>query len=158
MNPKPDGRFMNMAAAEAQRGFRKGEGGPFGAVIVVDGRVVARAHNRVLAACDPTAHAEVEAIRKACRRLGHWHLADAELYATCEPCPMCLAAVHWARIRRVYYGCTSEDAARAGFDDKLFADSLGRLRELRVEMVPFLREECLPLFEEWVRRPDRVVY
>lgn len=149
---------MRAAAAEARRGIRKGDGGPFGAVVVIDGRVVSRAHNRVLAACDPTAHAEVEAIRKAGRRLGRWHLGEAVLYATCEPCPMCLAAVHWARIRRVYYGCTSDDAARIGFDDKLFAESCLRLRGLRVELIPFLREECLPVFEEWARRADRILY
>ncbi len=150
--------FMRIAINEARKGFRKGEGGPFGAVIVIDGRVVARAHNRVLAAHDPTAHAEVMAIRKAGRRLGRWHLTEADLYATCEPCPMCLAAIHWARIRRVYFGCTSGDAARIGFADKLFFDSLGRLEGLHVEVVPFLRDECLPLFEEWSGREDRIVY
>jgi len=154
MNPA----FMRLAIGEARSGFRKGEGGPFGAVVVLDGRVVGRGRNRVLAARDPTAHAEVVAIRRAARRLGRWHLAEAELYATCEPCPMCLAAIHWARIKRVYYGCTTEDAARIGFDDKIFFESLGRLGNLRVEIVPFLRDECLPLFEEWFNRPDRVVY
>lgn len=154
----PDERFMKLAVAEARRGFRKGEGGPFGAVVVIDGEVVSRGHNRVLVSRDPTAHGEVTAIRKACRRLGRWHLAEAELYTTCEPCPMCLAAIHWARIRRYYFGCTTGDAARIGFDDKLFFRSLGRLENLRVEAVPFLREACLPLFEEWAGRPDRIIY
>ena len=98
------------------------------------------------------------AIRRASRRLGRYDLSDAVLYATCEPCPMCLAAIHWARIRTCYFGCTTRDAARIGFDDKMIYESCGRLVRSWVTSVPFLREECLPLFEEWRGRSDRVVY
>jgi guanine deaminase len=154
----PAERFMRIAVRDARRGYRRGDGGPFGAVVVIDGRIVGRGWNRVLVTRDPTAHAEIVAIRRASRRLGRYDLSDAVLYATCEPCPMCLAAIHWARIRTCYFGCTTRDAARIGFDDKMIYESCGRLVRSRVASVPFLREECLPLFEEWSGRPDRVIY
>lgn len=154
----PDERFMKMAIAEARRALRKGEGGPFGAVVAVDGRVVARGRNRVLVTGDPTAHAEIVAIRKACRRLGRFDLSGAELYTTCAPCPMCLGAILWARIRRLYYGGTSADAARAGFDDKIFFDALRGAGRPRIKAESLLREECLPLFREWTDRPERIRY
>jgi guanine deaminase len=154
MNPD----FMKMAVAEARWGLRRGEGGPFGAVVVIGGEAVARGHNRVIVSHDPTAHAEIVALRKASRHLGRFDLSDAELYTTCEPCPMCLGAIHWARIKRMYFGCTSADAARAGFDDKAFFDSLRRVGRIRVKAVPLLRPECLPLFREWSARPGRVRY
>src|SRR5512136_691190 len=111
-------KFMRMAIREAEKGMRRNEGGPFGAVIVKDGKVVARAHNRVIKTNDPTAHAEVVAIRKATAKLKRFDLSDCEIYASCEPCPMCFAAIHWAKMRTLYFGCSRKDAAAIGFDDK----------------------------------------
>lgn len=149
---------MKMAIKEARLGLRKGEGGPFGAVVVVGGKVVARGHNRVLISRDPTAHAEIVAIRNASRRLGRFDLSDAELYTTCAPCPMCLGAIYWARIKRFYYGGNSADAARAGFDDKAFFDSFRGKGRARIEAVGLMRVECLPLFREWTSRSGRTRY
>ena len=125
-----------MAIAEAVRGAQAGQGGPFGAVIVKDGAVIARAANEVVANNDPTAHAEVQAIRAACAALGSFRLDGCDLYASCEPCPMCLGAILWARPRAVYYAATRQDAAAAGFDDAVFYEALdpaaagsGMLRE-----------------------------
>ena len=118
-------RFLGMAIAEAVRGAKAGQGGPFGAVIVKDGVVIARAANAVVASNDPTAHAEVQAIRAACAALGTFQLDGCDLYASCEPCPMCLGAILWARPRAVYYAATRGDAAGAGFDDAVFYEALG---------------------------------
>jgi guanine deaminase len=118
-------RFLGLAIAEATRGAEAGQGGPFGAVIVKDGVVIARAANAVIANNDPTAHAEVQAIRAACAALGTFRLDGCDIYASCEPCPMCLGAILWARPRAVYYAATRQDAAAAGFDDAVFYEALG---------------------------------
>jgi guanine deaminase len=118
-------RFLGLAIAEAVRGAQAGQGGPFGAVIVKDGIVLACAANAVVAHNDPTAHAEVQAIRAACAALGTFQLAGCDIYASCEPCPMCLGALLWARPRAVYYAATRADAATAGFDDAAFYEVLG---------------------------------
>jgi guanine deaminase len=117
-------RFLGLAIAEAVRGAQAGQGGPFGAVIVKDGMVIARAANAVVANNDPTAHAEVQAIRAACAALGTFQLDGCDIYASCEPCPMCLGAILWARPRAIYYAATREDAAAAGFDDAVFHAAL----------------------------------
>src|SRR5215831_1220127 len=119
-------RFMRRAIALARRGMKAREGGPFGAVVVRDGAIVGAGWNRVVAARDPTAHAEIVAIRAACRRLATFRLSGAALYTTGEPCPMCLAAAYWARIDRIFYGFTIADAARIGFDDRLFYREFAR--------------------------------
>jgi guanine deaminase len=116
--------FLALAIAEAVRGARAGEGGPFGAVVVRDGRVIASAANGVVATNDPTAHAEVQVIRKACAALGTFQLEGCDIYASCEPCPMCLGAILWARPRAVYYAATRAEAAAAGFDDAVFHATL----------------------------------
>ncbi len=150
---------MRLALAEARRGVRTGEGGPFGAVIVSDGSLIARGHNRVVASHDPTAHAEIVALRRAARRLGRFHLPDCVLFTTCEPCPMCLAAMHWARIKAYWYGCTRRDAARIGFADKDIYDFLaGRPGRSVPRGRPLLRDEGLAVFAEWSGRRDRVPY
>jgi guanine deaminase len=118
----------------------------------------ARAHNRVIENRDPTAHAEILAIRAAAKRLKRFDLSDCELYSTCEPCPMCLAAVYWAGIKKVYYGCTGRDAARIGFRDKLFHDLIRKRPRRSLEMVRTERRECLKLFEEWQQKKDRIMY
>jgi guanine deaminase len=117
-------RFLDLAIAEAVRGARAGQGGPFGAVVVKDGEVIAKAANVVVASNDPTAHAEVQAIRAACTTLGTFQLTGCDLYASCEPCPMCLGAILWARLRAVYYAATRREAAAAGFDDAVFYQAL----------------------------------
>ncbi len=150
---------MRLAVAEARRGVKAGEGGPFGAVIVRDGVVVGRGHNRVVAAHDPTAHAEIVALRRAARRLGRFHLFDCVLFTTCEPCPMCLAAMHWARIKAFWYGCDRRDAARIGFADKDIYDFMaGRSAKSVPRGRPLLRGDCLTVFAEWSGRRDRVPY
>jgi len=117
MDETSEQRLMHEAVAAAAEGIRRRDGGPFGAVVVRDGRVIARAWNRVVADRDPTAHAEVNAIRAACAELGRFNLDDCELYTSCEPCPMCLGAIYWARLRAVHYAATRADAAATGFDD-----------------------------------------
>ena len=150
---------MRAAMAEARRGVRKGDGGPFGAVVVQDGAIIARGHNRVIAAHDPTAHAEIVALRRAAKTLGRFHLPDCKIYTTCEPCPMCLAAMHWARIRAYHFGCTRHDAARIGFADRTIYEAIaGKPVGRGPRPVPFLRDECLTVFEFWRREKDRILY
>jgi guanine deaminase len=124
-SPAEKQRFLALAIAEAVRGARAGEGGPFGAVVVKDGAVVAGAANAVVARNDPTAHAEIQAIRAACAALGTFRLDGCDVYASCEPCPMCLGAILWARPRALYYAATRADAAAAGFDDAVFHAAMG---------------------------------
>ncbi len=150
---------MRLAVAEARRGVRAGEGGPFGSVIVRNGVLVARGHNRVVAANDPTAHGEMVALRRATRKLGRFHIPDCELYTTCQPCPMCLAAMHWARIKVYYFGCDNRDAARIGFADESIYDSLAGRPARGVPLGrELLRSECLDVFDEWFHRRGRVLY
>jgi guanine deaminase len=151
--------FMGMAVKEAFRGMTDNEGGPFGAVIVKDGRVIAKGHNRVVKTKDPTAHAEIIALRRASKKLGRFDLSDCQIYSTCEPCPMCLAAIYWARISRIYYGCTKEDAARIGFaDESIDAAIKGKLSARKLRMISTEREGCLKLFAAWEEKPDKVPY
>lgn len=151
--------FMGMAVNEAFKGMTDNEGGPFGAVIVKDGRAVARGHNRVVKTKDPTAHAEIVALRRASKKLGRFDLSDCQIYSTCEPCPMCLAAIYWARISRIYYGCTKEDAARIGFaDESIDAAIKGKLSARKLRMISMEREGCLKLFVAWEQKPDKVPY
>jgi guanine deaminase len=151
--------FMGMAVNEAFKGMTDNEGGPFGAVIVKEGRAVARGHNRVVKTKDPTAHAEIVALRRASKKLGRFDLSDCQIYSTCEPCPMCLAAIYWARISRIYYGCTKEDAARIGFaDESIDAAIKGKLSARKLRMISMEREGCLKLFAAWEQKPDKVPY
>jgi guanine deaminase len=153
-------QYMRMALAEALGGMRAGQGGPFGAVVVAPGgRVAGRAHNRVIATKDPTAHAEIEAIREASRELGRFDLSDCEIYASSEPCPMCLAAILWARIPRVYYGCSHAEASEAGFSDEAIADVLrGEAGASPVELVRVDAAECRMALAEWAAKEDKVQY
>ncbi len=150
---------MRAAIEEAVYGVEKGEGGPFGAVIVKDGKILARAHNQVLLTHDPTAHAEVQAIRKASSLLGRFDLSDCVLYASCEPCPMCLGAIHWAKLRKVVYGATSYDAAEAGFDDSYVYDVIrGKAKVLQVAMERRPGAGNARPFALWKRKTDRTQY
>jgi len=134
-------------------------GGPFGAVVVRKGKIVGRGWNQVTSTNDPTAHAEVTAIRDACRRLKNFHLDGCELYTSCEPCPMCLAAIYWARIAKVYYGNTRKDAARIQFDDALIYREVAKpISRRMLPMRQLLRAEAAPAFREWQAKADRVRY
>ena len=144
-----DKRFMQMAIEEAREGILQGDGGPFGCVIVKDGAVLAKAHNRVLKDHDATAHGEITAIRQAGKVLGTYDLAGCELYTTGEPCHMCLCAILWANISKVYYGCTIADNARIGFRDGHFDDLFGGRNRLGDLLTELDRDECLKLFDEY---------
>ncbi len=154
-----DERFLREAIRLSIEKMQAGEGGPFGAVVVRDGGIVGVGWNRVTSANDPTAHAEIVALRDACSRLGTFRLAGCELYASCEPCPMCLAAICWARIDRLYYAATREDAARAGFDDAWLFDQIA-LPPLHRSLPAsqHLREEALAAFDAWAKKEDRIEY
>ena len=151
--------FMRRAIALALDNVRSGRGGPFAAVIVKDGRIVAEGANRVTATNDPTAHAEVVAIREACRALGDFQLAGCDLYTTCEPCPMCLGAIYWARPTRIFYAGTAADAAAAGFDDPFIYDELKHPPAARqIPMAQLLRDESLSIFSAWKQQENKTPY
>jgi len=150
---------MREAIKEAEAGLRGGRGGPFGCVVVRRGEVIARGSNQVTSANDPTAHAEVTAIRAACQRLQTFQLTDCELYTSCEPCPMCLAAIYWARIPRVYFANTRADAAAIGFDDDFIYQQIPLPPAQRaIAMQSLLRDEAQPAFREWSAKTDKVKY
>lgn len=140
-------------------GVHSGRGGPFGAVIVRDGKIVAEGVNQVTSSNDPTAHAEVLAIRLACAKLGVFELKDCELYTSCEPCPMCLGAIYWARLSRIYFANTHEDAAKIGFDDSFLYNELKQPHsQRRIPTVQIMREEALAGFRAWATKPDKIPY
>ena len=141
-------KFMKIALEEAYTGIRAGDGGPFGSVVVKDGEIVGRGHNRVLLNGDPTCHGEMEAIRDACRNLGTHDLSGCEIYTTAEPCPMCLGGILWANIKKVYYGCDRLDTNNIGFRDDLFYDYLnGKAELLSLERDDV--EDCRQLFADF---------
>jgi tRNA(Arg) A34 adenosine deaminase TadA len=151
--------FMQEAIQLAEEGMQTGRGGPFGCVVVRRGQVVGRGNNRVTSTNDPTAHAEIIAIRMACRDLATFQLNDCELYTSCEPCPMCLAAIYWARIPTVYYGNTRADAAVIGFDDDVIYRQIPLPPEKRtLKMQPLLRDAAQATFKAWAVKPDKVKY
>ena len=151
--------YMREAVQLAEQGMRSGRGGPFGCVVVRRGEIVGRGSNRVTSTNDPTAHAEVVAIRDACTALQTFQLTDCELYTSCEPCPMCLSAIYWARIPQVYYGNTRADAAAIGFDDEFIYQQVPLAPEARtVKMELFLREEAQVAFQEWANKTDKIRY
>ncbi|MEZ0610547.1 nucleoside deaminase [Fibrella sp. WM1] len=158
-NSTQDEQFLRMAIALAREGMNTGKGGPFGAVIVRDGQVVGQSCNQVTSTNDPTAHAEVMAIRDACQRLGTFQLDDCTLYTSCEPCPMCLGAIYWARPARVVYAAEHTDAAIAGFDDSfIYAELAKPYPQRSIPTHQALRPEARTVFEEWVRKEDRQHY
>ena len=150
---------MNEAIALSQNGVRNNEGGPFGCVIVKGDTIIGRGNNRVTSSNDPTAHAEVVAIRDACKNLGTFQLDDCEVYTTCEPCPMCLGAIYWARPKVIYYANKREDAANIGFDDSMIYEELGiDLDKRKIPIVNLGREEALKVFQEWEIKDDKIKY
>ena len=152
-------RFMARAIELSIQGVQSGRGGPFGAVIVKDGEILGEGANQVTSTKDPTAHAEMLAIRMACARLGSFELKNCELYTSCEPCPMCLGAIYWARLARVYFANTAEDAAKFGFDDSLIYSELKQAHaNRRIPVIQMMREEALAGFHAWEAKPNKILY
>lgn len=150
---------MEEAVLIGQAGMQQNGGGPFGAVVVRDGELAGRGCNQVTPNLDPTAHAEVSAIRAACQFLQRFDLRGCEIYTSCEPCPMCLAAIYWARIDRVYFGCTRADAAAAGFDDEFLYQQIGLANSARsLPMIQICRDRATQLFSDWADKTDKVRY
>jgi len=151
--------FLRRAIALATENVASGTGGPFGAVIVRDGRIIGEGVNTVTAAHDPTAHAEVNAIRAACKTLGSFSLAGCQLYTSCEPCPMCLAATYWARIDAIYFGANAADAARAGFDDAFLYDEMRKEKAGRtLPATQLLGDEAWASFAAWMASENKIAY
>ena len=151
--------FLRRAIDLAKDNVRHKHGGPFGALVVRDGEVIAEGVNLVTSVKDPTAHAEIIAIREACRRLGHFELANCDIYSSCEPCPMCLGAIYWARLNALYFAATRDDAAAAGFDDSFLYQELPRDWDTRrLKTMCGMREEGREPFALWLATPDRLPY
>ncbi len=152
-------QFMRRAIELSVENVCSGRGGPFAALVVKDGKVIAEGTNRVTSTNDPTAHAEIVAIREACRVLGHFQLTGCDIYTTCEPCPMCMGAIYWARPARVFYASTGQDAAAAGFDDSFIHEQVGLpASQRRIPMTQLMREEALEAFRAWGQKADRIKY
>lgn len=151
--------FMARAIQLSLENVRSGCGGPFGAVIVRNGEIIAEGVNQVTSRNDPTAHAEVLAIRQACSKLASFELKDCELYTSCEPCPMCLGAIYWARLARLYYANTADDAAKIGFDDSfIYREIQAAHTHRRIPTVQLMRDEALVAFRAWADKPDKITY
>jgi tRNA(Arg) A34 adenosine deaminase TadA len=151
--------FMQTAIQLALENVRSGRGGPFGAVVVKDGKILASGTNRVTSTNDPTAHAEIVAIRAACLALGSYQLDGCDLYTTCEPCPMCLGAIYWARPQRVFFGARASDAASAGFDDEFIYTQIATPEaDRRIPFLSLMRDEALEAFRLWLSIPNREKY
>ncbi|HEV8080078.1 MAG TPA: nucleoside deaminase [Chitinophagaceae bacterium] len=152
-------KFMMEAITLSQNGVRNNEGGPFGCIIVKGDTIIGRGNNRVTSSNDPTAHAEVVAIRDACKTLGTFQLEGCEIYTSCEPCPMCLGAIYWARPKAVYFANTRQDAASIGFDDSMIYEELGiDLDKRKIPIINVGREDALKVFEEWQKKEDKIKY
>jgi len=151
--------FMQAAINLSRQGMEEGKGGPFGCVIVKNGKIIGRGNNSVLSDNDPTAHAEVVAIRDACKNLGHFQLDGCEVYTSCEPCPMCLGAIYWARPSKIYFANNKTDAAIAGFDDEFIYEELEiPPAERTIPMIKILNSEAIRVFEEWIKKENKKVY
>lgn len=151
--------FMREAIALSLQNMEKNAWWPFGAVVVKDGKIIGRGWNKVTSTNDPTAHAEMVAIRDACQNLSTFQLDGCELYTSCEPCPMCLGAIYWARFDKVYYWNTKEDAANIHFDDQYIYEELDRTLDNRhLPMHQLLREEAIKVFEKWAAKEDKILY
>ena len=152
-------KFMQEAIALSQKGVQNDEGGPFGCIIVKDDKIVGRGNNKVTSTNDPTAHAEVVAIRDACKNLGTFQLDECEVYTSCEPCPMCLGAIYWARPKVIYYANNRQDAAEIGFDDSMIYDEISAdIKHRKIPIIPLLRKEAIKIFTEWKNKEDKTAY
>lgn len=154
-----DKYFMQRAIALAQQGMDNNAGGPFGAVVVKNGEIVAEGHNCVTSTNDPTAHAEVVAIRKSCEVLGTFQLDDCIVYTSCEPCPMCLGAIYWARPKKVFYACNKHDAAAIDFDDQFIYEEIEKpLPQRSIPFEQILQNEGVTVFKNWASKTDKKEY
>ena len=154
-----DNPFMARAIQLSIENVHSGRGGPFGAVVVKDGNMIAEGSNQVTSTKDPTAHAEILSIRAACAKLGVFDLHGCEIYTSCEPCPMCLGAIYWARLSRIYFASVAADASRIGFDDSLIYREIAQpLPHRTIPMVQMMREESLAAFRAWEEKPNKIVY
>jgi guanine deaminase len=154
-----DNPFMTRAIQLSIENVHSGRGGPFGAVVVKDGAIIGEAANQVTSTNDPTAHAEVLAIRAACKKLGAFELVGCEIYTSCEPCPMCLGAIYWARLSRIYFGNADADASKIGFDDSLIYREIAQPHSQRkIPMIQIMREEALMAFRAWENKRDKIEY
>ncbi len=151
--------YMQCAIDLAENGIKQNEGGPFGAIIVKNGKIVGKGNNRVISTNDPTAHAEIVAIRDACTNLESFDLSGCEIYTSCEPCPMCLSAIYWANISKIYYGNTRKDAANIGFrDDFLFEEIKKIIENRKIPTENLLREQTIKTFKSWQQKKDKTRY
>ena len=151
--------FMAEAIRLSQHGIDTNEGGPFGCVIVLNDKIVGRGNNRVTSTNDPTAHAEMVAIRDACRFLQRFDLSDCEIYTSCEPCPMCLGGIYWAKLKKIYFANTRVDAAFIGFSDDIIYQEISKhLNERTIPIEQMMREDALKVFEQWTVKPDKIAY
>lgn len=154
-----DQYFMKRAITMAEKGMNTKAGGPFGCVIVKNGQIIAEGFNQVTSKNDPTAHAEIVTIRKACKKLNSFQLEGCIIYTSCEPCPMCLGAIYWARPKMVYFASTKKDAANIHFDDQFIYEELDKKMENRaIPFIQILREEAIPVFEKWAHKTDKIDY
>lgn len=152
-------KFMERAIELAELGMEQNHGGPFGCVVVKDGTIISEGHNRVTVDNDPTAHAEIIAIRKACLELNDFQLTDCDIYTSCEPCPMCLGAIYWARPNRVFYAATRENAAEAGFDDDFIYKELDVSPvDRKIPMIATERKKAIQVFDRWKQKEDKIDY
>ncbi len=152
-------KFMMEAIILSQKGIDDNEGGPFGCIIVKDDKIIGSGSNKVINNIDPTAHAEIVAIRDACRHLGSFHLSGCEIYTSCEPCPMCLGAIYWARPKIIFYANTREDAASIGFDDSLiYSEMKAEPSDRKIPAVNIGRVHAVKVFRNWARKNDKTLY
>lgn len=156
---KSSEKFMMEAISLSKENIKNATGGPFGAVIVKNGEIISRESNQVTTHNDPTAHAEIEAIRAACKKLKSFSLEGCEIYTSCEPCPMCLSAIYWARIDKIYFANSREDAAELNFDDEFLYREINKANHNRkIPMVQMLREEAIKVFSDWKQKEDKIHY
>lgn len=159
MDEQDSKRFMQEAINLSFTGMANKEGGPFGAVVVLNNEIIGRGHNRVTKDNDPTSHAEINAIRDACKNIGSFQLTDCIVYTSCEPCPMCLAAIYWARVKKIYFGCSRIDAAAIGFDDDFIYEEIKKSQTHRsIEVEQISRVDAIEAFLEWENKIDKVKY
>ena len=152
-------KFMQEAIALSQKGVQNDEGGPFGCIIVTYDQIAGQGNDKVTSTTDPTAHAEVVAIRDACKNLGTFQLDECEVYTSCEPCPMCLGAIYWARPKVIYYANNRQDAAEIGFDDSMIYDEISAdIKHRKIPIIPLLRKEAIKIFTEWKNKEDKTAY
>ncbi len=151
--------FIKEAVRLSRENVINGDGGPFGAVIVKDGKIIASGTNRVTSKNDPTAHAEIEAVRSACSLLNTFNLSGCEIYSSCEPCPMCLSAIYWARLDKIYFANTKKDAAEINFDDKFIYEEISKpLHKRKIPILKIDHDDAKKVFEEWIKKEERINY